>query len=367
MNKTRILCVLSTVLGNKAASQKILQVLSKVPDLEPIPVLLGSQNYRDHPAPWWARLTNPWESQYVSWQTAQPFLAKPYDMLLVNSWENVTGFREVARRVPAAAVMDNNPGTVNSQLRERGKGGWQRTVSNALHAAPFRRAVAEFDYLLPMGSDCLDSLVEDFGCDRTRCHVMLVPQDLDLWHPAPSKTSSGPLRLLFVGNDFDRKGGEFLLNLYSNHLADNCRLTIVCNDPAVSTRRFPEGVTVLRSLSFEQLLDTYHQSDVFVFPTHQDFMPQVLAEALATGVPCISNDVGGIRDLVRTGETGFLMSRADPAELWAQRIRELDGNRVELARLSAGARKFAEENLGLPQFEKLIADIISRMRLIRKR
>ena len=65
----------------------------------------------------------------------------------------------------------------------------------------------------------------------------------------------------------------------------------------------------MRGRSRDQLVQIYQQSDVFLFPTQQDYMPQVLAEALSTGLPCIANNVGAIRDLVRDGETGFLMSR----------------------------------------------------------
>jgi glycosyltransferase involved in cell wall biosynthesis len=362
----RILCILSTILGNRRMTERLIQVFRSIPDVEPIPVILEPEDYQKFQAPWWARLTNPWESQYVAWQRALPHLADPFDMLLVNSWENVIKFRGVARRVPAVALLDVVPATVDLQTRSRGHGGWKRLLSNAVHSSQFAKAVSDFDYLLPMGSDCAASLAADYHCDPKRCRVTLAPQDLDVWRPAP-RTWSAPLRLLFVGNDFDRKGGEFLQNLYSTHLKSSCRLVIASNDPALAGRNWPEGVTLVQGRTHQQMVEIFRQNDVFVFPSQQDFTPQVLAEALAMGMPCIANDVGSIRDVVRTGETGVLMSRADPPELWARRIQELIDNPAELARLSVGARRFAEENLGLARFETLISEVIQRLRLVAKR
>lgn len=363
--KIRILCVLSTILGNRRTAELLLQAFRSIPDVEPIPVLLEPEDYRKFAAPWWAKLTNPWEGQHVAWQKTLPYLAQPFDMLLVNSWENAIRFRSIAQRVPAVALLDAVPATMDRQIRSREGGGWQRTLSAAVHSWQFGKTVSAFDYLLPMGSDCAASLAADYGCDPNHCRITFAPQDLDVWRPAP-RTWAPPLRLLFVGNDFERKGSKFLLNLYSSRLASNCRLVIASNDPAIAGRTWPQGVTLLRGQTRQQMVEIYRQSDLFVFPSQQDFTPQVLAEALAAGVPCIANDVGSIRDVVRTGETGVLMSRADPPELWAMRIQELIGNPAELARLSEGARRFAEENLGLARFEALIGDVIQRLRLVAK-
>jgi glycosyltransferase involved in cell wall biosynthesis len=94
-----------------------------------------------------------------------------------------------------------------------------------------------------------------------------------------------------------------------------------------------------------ELRDLYRTSHIFVFPTQQDFMPQVLAEALAFGLPCISNDVGAVKDLVRDGENGFLFSRDSTVGQWGERLRLLVSNPAELTAISLRARSFAEREL----------------------
>ena len=362
MRNTNVLCIFTTLLGNKATTRQMVRALDQMEGVNATYVFIGAEDYARYPVPRWARLTNPWEGRYIARKKARPLLTQSFDLLLVNSWELVTEFRDVAHQIPAAALMDAVPATVNAQLRRRGQRGWKRRISHRLHHGPFRAAVREFKLFLATASDSADALEHEYGVNRERCYVTLAPQDLELWKPGVKSDDSHPLGLLFVGNDFTRKGGDFLLQLYSQRLSGFCTLTIASNDSSLEGRPFPSGVQWLRGRTREQLLPVYQASDVFVLPTQQDYMPHVLAEALAAGVPCMANDVGGIRDLVHEGETGFLMSCEDPPERWAERLRTLNANPEERTRMSAAARTFAEQKLSFGSFEKLLTEVIERLR-----
>lgn len=356
MGGIKALCVFTTILGNKATAHRLIEALEGMANIEPTFVLLGAEDYRRYPAPRLARLTDAWESRYMARAKFRDSLGGPFDILLVNSWEFVTEFQDLARRLPAVVLMDAVPSTVDFQLRRRGYGGLQRTLATWLNDVPFSRAVRYFQYFLPMGSDCSDALQARYRVPADRITVTLAPQDLSFWTPGP-KSSADSFRLLFVANDFARKGGEFLLRLYTEHLAGWCSLTIASNDAALEKRTLPDGVTLRKGVSREAIRELYRDSDLFVFPTQQDYMPQVLAEALATGLPCIANDVGGIRDLIRDGETGFLMACETPSVVWAKRIGELRADRAELGRLARGARAFAEQKLDNGAFARLVTGV----------
>jgi len=360
MKKTKALCVFTTILGNKATTQRLIDALEGMANVEPTFVLLTAEDYRRYPAPRLARLTDAWESRYIARAKISDMQGGPFDILLVNSWEFVTEFQDLARRLPAAVLMDAVPSTVDFQLRRRGDGGLRRTVATWLNDVPFSRAVKHFEYFLPMGSDCADALQARYQVPAEHMTVTLAPQDLNFWTPGP-KSSPDSFRLLFVANDFARKGGEFLLRLYTEHLSTWCSLTIASNDPALENRTLPQGVFLRRGLNREAIRQLYRDSDLFVFPTRQDYMPQVLAEALATGLPCIANDVGGIRDLVRDGETGFLMTCKMPTDAWAKRIEELRADKGRLDLLALGARAFAEQKLDTDAFSKLVARVADRL------
>jgi len=361
MQKTKTLCIFTNLLGNKAMTSRLIEALNRLPNLEPTYVCIDVEDYKNFPAPWWARVTNPWHVEFIARQKAREVMVRPFDLLLVHGWEMAVAFRNLAHRLPAAAIMDSVPATINAQRRRQGFKGWKRSLSHAAHHRAFRRAVREFDYFLVTGSDCADSFHHDYGFESNRCFVTLAPQDLASWTPS-GRSVSVPVRLLFVGNDFSRKGGDFLLRLYSHYLAGSSILTIVSNDTALKTRNLPAGVQWISGKSRDQLLDVYRNNDIFVLPTQQDYMPQVLGEALAAGLPCIASDVGGIRDLVQNGETGFLIPHDAPAEVWAARLNSLVTNPEELTRMSRSARQFAENKLGVDRFDSLIAEVIERLR-----
>lgn len=66
-------------------------------------------------------------------------------------------------------------------------------------------------------------------------------------------------------------------------------------------------------------------SDVLLLSSHHEGLPVVVMEALAAGVPVVATDVGGIREVVEPGRTGFLVPSSDEAALAAALVTALDG------------------------------------------
>ena len=65
----------------------------------------------------------------------------------------------------------------------------------------------------------------------------------------------------------------------------------------------------------EALSQVYQKADLMIVPSLEDNLPNTILEALACGVPVVAFDVGGIPDMVRTGETGYLARPKDAADL----------------------------------------------------
>jgi len=80
-----------------------------------------------------------------------------------------------------------------------------------------------------------------------------------------------------------------------------------------------------------------HASDVVVLPSSTEALPMALLEAMAAGTPVIASAVGSIPELVRDGETGFLIPAADGASL-ADRIRVILDDSERAARMRSHAR-----------------------------
>lgn len=78
-------------------------------------------------------------------------------------------------------------------------------------------------------------------------------------------------------------------------------------------------------------------ADVFVLPSLWEGLPYVLVEAAALGKPIVATDIDGVREVVRSGETGVLVPPRDPGQLAAALIlllrdRDLAGKLGERAR-----------------------------------
>jgi glycogen(starch) synthase len=100
--------------------------------------------------------------------------------------------------------------------------------------------------------------------------------------------------------------------------------------------------------------------DVLVLPSAYEEMGSVLTEAMASGLPVVANDVGGIPEVVRDGQTGLLVPPEDVAAL-AAALDRLAADPGLRARLSAGARARAAE-YAWPRLAARVAAVYARVR-----
>jgi glycosyltransferase involved in cell wall biosynthesis len=151
------------------------------------------------------------------------------------------------------------------------------------------------------------SFIEDYGCAEDR--VAVIPPGIDLSQFAAGERNNALPRILFVGGDFERKGGDLLLDVFRKRFRRKAVLELVTRGEIP-----PEpGVRVHRNVNAnsDELRQLYAQCDIFVLPTRADCYSLVCMEALAAGLPLVVTGVGGIPDMVREGESGHLVNPDD--------------------------------------------------------
>ncbi len=82
-----------------------------------------------------------------------------------------------------------------------------------------------------------------------------------------------------------------------------------------------------------------HQYDVLLYTSQWDGLPNVLLEAASLGIPIVASDVGGISELIRHGETGFLIAPYDNPDLYADCLQMLSDNPPLRSAVVRDARK----------------------------
>lgn len=117
----------------------------------------------------------------------------------------------------------------------------------------------------------------------------------------------------------------------------------------------------------EDIVDLMNASDGLVLSSVVEGLPMVLIEAAATGLPCVATDVGGVREAVLDGQTGFVVRIQDPIALAAamRRLAELAPEaRVRMAE-SARAHALAQFDMRtvVAQWEQLYLDRLEAARL----
>jgi glycosyltransferase involved in cell wall biosynthesis len=199
------------------------------------------------------------------------------------------------------------------------------------------------------------SLDQDYGIDPDKVKVIYPGIPLDLYTPTIKKVKKDePLRLLFIGGDFKRKGGYEILKAFRKGLADFCQLDIVTKDKKVSSEK---SVNVYHGLPYkgEKLMQLHAEADIFVFPTWGDTNGNVILEAMAAGLPVISTNVGAIPEEVEDGVNGFIVPVKSPDAI-VKAVRSLAENPELRIAMGRAARAKAELLFDAEQNNKALLD-----------
>lgn len=101
------------------------------------------------------------------------------------------------------------------------------------------------------------------------------------------------------------------------------------------------------------------EADVFLLASRSEGLPLSVIEAMAAGLPIVASDVGGLKELVRDGETGVLVPPGDPVAL-AEALRPLLANRELRRRLGRAGRARAKALFDLSGFRRAHLELYRR-------
>jgi glycosyltransferase involved in cell wall biosynthesis len=201
------------------------------------------------------------------------------------------------------------------------------------------------------------SLVNDYGAHPERVAV-IHPGTVLSNFPDPKARGPrkpGPLRVLFVGGDFVRKGGDLLLEVAKTRLRGRVELHLVtaADVPA------EDGVFVYRGVKPHSpvLLSRYAEADVFVLPTRGDCLAVVLGEAMASSLPIITTPVGAHAEAVEDERSGFIIGVGDGRAL-GEKLERLADDPGLAARMGKRSREIGEERFDMNANANRIADML---------
>ena len=220
----------------------------------------------------------------------------------------------------------------------------QGAASRLVNAVAFRGSAA----IVVNSQDVAEYVIRHYAAPRARIRVIRNGIDTNRFHP-PSAAGNGSGPIVTVGRLVAQKDHVMFLQAAARLAASRpaSRFVIVGDGPLrAELDRQVQALGLGAHVSFlgerRDVDAVLRSASLFWLTSRWEGMPNVVLEAMATGVPPIVTDVGGTRELVRPGVEGFIVASGD-AEALVERSRPLLDDREAWRRCSVAARARAEE------------------------
>lgn len=291
---------------------------------------------------------------------------KRFDAAFLNSIVPLPLLSSFAKRVPVVLSLDTTPHLLEQYDR------WYHVHSSNMpdklgwsgKKDRLKRIYSRAEYILAWSGMVYDSLVQEYQVPEKK--VKIVPPGIDLkkWRRSQHssrKTRSGPGKhILFVGGDFERKGGDLLLRIAHREEFRHCEFHIVTRTALPELRPNFHVHTDL-GVNSDSLLALYNEADVFVLPTRADFAPTTsICEAMAMELPIISTNVGGLDKVVIDGKNGYVIP-TDNEELLGDRLGSLVSSETLRREMGLNGRAMVESEFNIT---KSVDKIIEFMKVV---
>ena len=171
---------------------------------------------------------------------------------------------------------------------------WTRSLYPFVLRKPFkkdivfyfqRNVIRKFKHILCATEAIKTNLIDVYKIDEKIITKVPVPFYIHNFNIFP-KPIIGKPKVLFVGGEFLRKGGDVLLNAWNNSLHSKCMLSVMSNDERFAV----PGIDLISNVKYgsEQHRKIFAEHDILILPTRIDSYPQVIGEAAAAGLAVIT-------------------------------------------------------------------------------
>jgi len=283
-----------------------------------------------------------------------------FDAVFFNHLIPAIFLNEFRKRIPSIIAMDATPTLLDLYGKWYDVSPASRVKSlEKLKFSLARAAYLDAKFLMPCSEWVAESLRRDYGVPNERIHMTPEGINIAKWiPPRQPKAARGPVRVLFIGSDFMRKGGDLVLNLAALEEFRACEFHFLSYN---GFRPRSENVIIHSNIrpNTDDLKRLYEQSDIFVLPSRGDLSPVAILEAMAMELPVISTNVGGIRELVAEGVTGYVIP-PDDEEALTHRLRTLVKDESLRRRFGIEARIAVERRFDLQKNINTIIDHLKK-------
>jgi glycosyltransferase involved in cell wall biosynthesis len=199
-------------------------------------------------------------------------------------------------------------------------------------------------------SEEIRTILVDLGIPAHKIHLPRFGVDTEMFHPANDESRKTGTRVLFVGSLIPKKGVQDLLAALAHPSLNDVALDVVGDG---FHRSELEGISKRLGLVErvqwhgmrppDDVAEIMRQADILCLPSYTEGKPNVVREAMASGLPVVASRVGGIPEMVKERETALLHEPGNVEEL-RKCLSELVNNGNLRRSLGAAGRQLIVES-----------------------
>ncbi len=194
--------------------------------------------------------------------------------------------------------------------------------------------------------------------------TVVIPNAIHIPESIPDRVGGDSFALLFLGAIGERKGVYDLVRAIRQLRDKGCSLTLYVGgngdvgtlEEQITNLNLHDCVKYLGWVGPQQRHDLFEQVDCFVLPSYGEGMPMSILEAMSFGLPVISTRVGGIPELIKDGESGFLGEPGD-ISFFAEKIELLMNSSDSAKSMGLVARNTVKKDHDLKLYAIRISDL----------
>ena len=274
---------------------------------------------------------------------------KDFDIILDN--QSLCGSLLKIQDLLPLAVTIHHPITKDHKLEMQNASNWKERLSSMRwhNFLPMQKRVApKLNKIICVSAPSKEDIVKEFLVEDNKIEVILNGIDINRFVPGPSDSVKANRIITTASADIPLKGLKYLIQALPEILKSfpKTTLTVIGKAPSnsevsklISNLDLKEIISFKSGISENEIVDLYRASEIAVIPSLYEGFGFGAGEAMACGVPLISTNSGGLKEVVGDCAIKILPSSADEIE---KAVINLFNNQEKRKELSAKGRQRME-------------------------
>jgi len=207
------------------------------------------------------------------------------------------------------------------------------------------------DKIITVSKSVMDFTIKNQNISPYKFVIIYNSVDIERFKPSSrnNKLNNNNFTVGFLGRLHKQKDLPTLLKAAELVYKENKRIKFLIGGQGPEKEKLlkiANNLNLMHTVTFidyvSDVVNFFTKIDIFVLSSIIEGHPLALLEAMASGLPCVATDAGGISETIINGESGFVVEKSNPLQL-AKRIIEIANNTQLQQKMGRKGRKIVEE------------------------